>query len=41
MVFESVFFQKRFHRAHDLARGGMTLDAFNEFKRTAADISDT
>ena len=41
MVFESVFFQKRAHRIHNLPRGGKTLDALNELKRTAADISDT
>src|SRR5438876_11617693 len=41
MVFESVFFQQRAHRIHNLSRAGKTLDALNELKRTAADISDT
>src|SRR5690348_13285698 len=41
MVFESVALQKLVHRIHDLPGGGETLDAFNELKRTAADISDS
>src|ERR1700752_4826959 len=40
MVFETVVFQKRAQRIHNISCGGKTLEAFNEIKRATADIGD-